>query len=108
MTGAWATWSPAEKRAAVARLRGQGLTQSAAAERLGVTRLTVTKFDVMGQSAEGCKLRIALTNALKTKLDRLADARGILPDTLASRIVTTALRDDLVDAVLDDNPTHQE
>ena len=48
------------------------------------------------------RMRIALDPDLRERLDMAAEDRGISPVELATRLLSTALRDDMLDAILDD------
>ena len=86
--------------AAVVALRAQGLSAAAVARRLEISVANVSAFE------SSARRRISRPIRLPADVAKLAEKparqRGITVEQLALRIVVTALREGMVDAVLDD------
>lgn len=96
--------------AAVAALRAQGLSTREIAARIGITTRQVLSLECdarLRTEADLGEVRIGvmrLDAKVARRAKRLASHRGVDLCTLCRRLIETAIRDGLVNAILDDAP----
>jgi transcriptional regulator len=92
------------KSAAIIALRDRGLTEGQVAKRLGMRPRTVSSMEV--RARRRLKRSFDLPENLFQDLKTQAWMRGLRPDILAERLLTTIISDRLIDAVLDEEKYH--
>lgn len=90
------------RTAAVMALYEQGLRTSQVAERIGISDATVAALAHSARRASKAH-RLSIPAGLYSRLQAAAHARGVRAEDLAHRLLSCALADDLVDAILDDD-----
>ena len=106
MAGRIPTLGYPSRTAAVMALLDQGLTIEEIAERIGISVHNVQNLIYYRQKIprqkDGQAIAIRLNERLNSALAELATRRGVQPAEIATKILSTVIEEDLVDAVLDD------
>lgn len=90
------------RTAAAVALQAQGLKVAEIAAKIGIEKDAAASLLGSAHKARSQTLRISAETAARLRTQALL--RGMTVKELAARIVDTAARDDLVTAILDDDP----